>query len=278
MPRTPLKLIYFACLICLAACAEDDSPIQPIELSDEIEASLTQLAESGEIVEVTFLSTSNPPQTDQIASISASIRAAAAAAGGTLLGDVLRVEDPLIDNPALPKNVESLHADLVVLVSFPDATGLRKHLLSGGLTQALDKIDVSSKTQVWTVPTGFPPGSPPATLFGRVPTRPSPAFWHINAISVDFAEVGSLLQFVQTNTPRIAAAEGTLTGLLGVEIVVEGQFEHQLLSLTEWPGMDVFSAFHLDTAFVQDIAPLRNKALSSFVEASARLPVQRAEP
>lgn len=186
--------------------------------------------------------------------------------GGRSLGQTLRVDDPLIDNPALPSAARPFNFDRVTFHEHADrATFDGFQTTNDALSaQFFMEGDITGRTRFLADATSLlGPGLP---LYGDNPTRGGDSFISLNAIQFDPDRAADFNTFAETAVPLIAGEGAGFFQAFTPTDILEGQFGFAFLNLTEWDGLESFQSVHTNPDLLA-VAPFRDSATADFFEA-----------
>jgi len=193
---------------------------------------------------------------------------------GRFLSKPLIVEKELT-SPSMPKYTEPLQGNVITVLEFPNKKSAKQYL-KNEKTVALRHFFspyVKSETSFFAKP--FNPlgmlGNEP--LLGDIEHRQAPAFILVNALTMKSflnpATPYRILQYKNNNFAKVKALGVNMFTPLIKTKAITGEYEQELLFLTEWPSEEVFDTLHSDEEFIELSRRTRNKAFSGFTDTKA---------
>lgn len=185
---------------------------------------------------------------------------------GRAIGSTLRVDDSLIDNPALPSAARPFAFDRATCHEFPsrDAYDTFQPINNALVTRFGLSNAIDGRTRFLADSASLL--GPELPLFGDVPSRGGDSFYGLNAIALDPDNAAQFDSFAEVAVPLIAGSgAGFFQAFVPTE-VIEGEFDFAFLNLTEWTSIETFQAVHSSDELL-DIAPFRDGATVDFLEA-----------
>ena len=111
------------------------------------------------------------------------------------------------------------------------------------------------------------PGMPDFPEINNELIRPAPSFILVNAIKMKKTpgSIMKMMKYFKRNYPAITASGTSYFSTLKVAKVLKGDFDFQMLFLTEWASMDAFQELHRSPSFKENVH-LRNTSFTGFTE------------
>lgn len=111
------------------------------------------------------------------------------------------------------------------------------------------------------------PGMPKFPEIENKLIRPEPSFILVNAIKMKstLGAMMKMMKYFKRNHPTIAESGTHFFSTLKVVKVIKGDFDFNMLFLTEWASMDAFNELHNSIRFKENVH-LRNSSFKRFTE------------
>jgi len=194
----------------------------------------------------------------------------------------LYLQSPLIieknlPNPAQPSFVQESVGNVIFIAEFKNRKSLDSFVEDADVVKHMNAIGNKTEREIVFVAKDFNPMGMMAdtTQLKNFESQGEPAFIMINDISMNsFLNPMTpyrIMRYMNENFPLLKQSNVRFIRPLEKVQDLRGNYNFDVLNLSEWPSEQVFDDFHINKIFIKLATDTRNKAFSGFTEAKAVL-------
>jgi hypothetical protein len=195
---------------------------------------------------------------------------------GSYLQSPLIIEKNL-PNPAQPSFVQESVGNVILIAEFKNRKNLDRFVEDVDVIKHMNAIGKKTEREIIFVAKDFNPMGMMAdtTQLKNFELRGEPTFIMINDISMNsFLNPMTpyrIMRYMNENFPLLKESNVRFIRPLEKVKDLRGNYNFDVLNLSEWPNEQVFDDFHSNQVFIKLATDTRNKAFRSFTEAKATL-------
>ena len=182
-----------------------------------------------------------------------------------------------LPNTAQPAFTQAYLGNVIFIAEFSNSKNLDAFLADSQVRSSMDSLAKTASKEIVFIAKDFNPmGMMTDTApLNAIKPRKAPAFLMINDITMNSflnpLTPYRIMRYMDGNFPRLQQAQVGFIRPLQKMSNVRGDYQFDVMGISEWPSERIFNQFHANPDFIKLARTTRNKAFAAFTESKANL-------